>query len=206
MSRIYPKGLPEVAWILHESGYSLLALVLWPWSYLSLLFITVLSYRGLRPSRGVTPSMVFPTQGYREVTLSMPGLATPSLGDSLAWRRPLLATPSLGDAWCSQSVDSLLWALWVVPPYVDFGLDVDFGQRPGTGRYNSWFCYSYSKGWIVRCCIVLSLVWVCLWLFILQFMNSACVVSITSIKKWLSLLSFFSWIYEFMLCTLYNYF
>jgi len=30
MGRIYPEGLPEVAWVLHEPGYSLLVLELWP--------------------------------------------------------------------------------------------------------------------------------------------------------------------------------
>ena len=30
MGRICPRGLPAVAWVLHESGYPLLALELWP--------------------------------------------------------------------------------------------------------------------------------------------------------------------------------
>ena len=89
---------------------------------------------GPEASRGVIPSMVFPTLGYRGVALVMTCLATPCLGDAL-----ILATPCLGDALCSHSVDFLLWALRVVPPYVDLGPDVDFdfdsGRRPGTGRY-----------------------------------------------------------------------
>ena len=43
---------------------------------------------GPEASRGVTPSMVFPTHGYRGVTLLMTCLATPCLGDAL-----ILATP-----------------------------------------------------------------------------------------------------------------
>ena len=90
---------------------------------------------GPEASRGVTPSMVFPTHGYRGVTLLMTCLTTPYLGDAL-----ILATPCLGDALCSCSVDFLLWTLRVVPPYVDLGPDVDFdfdsGRRPGTGRYS----------------------------------------------------------------------
>ena len=48
--------------------------------------------RGLRPSHSVTPSMVFPTHGYRGATLWMP-----RSGDISPWRRPTLATPALGD-------------------------------------------------------------------------------------------------------------
>ena len=115
MSRIYPKGLSGAWWALHESNCSLLALVLWPWSHLSLPFIATPGYRGLRPSHSIAPSMVFPTHGYRGATLWMPcsgdispwrrpTLATPALGDVLSWRRflfatpYLLATPCLGDA------------------------------------------------------------------------------------------------------------
>ena len=68
-----------------------------------------------KASHGVTPSMVFPTHGYRGVTLLMTCLATPCLGDAL----------------CSRSVDFLLWAFCVVPPYVDLGLDVDFDFDSG---------------------------------------------------------------------------
>jgi len=63
-------------------------------------------------------------------------LATPCFGDALFRRRLYL-----GDALCSRFVDFLLWALRVVPPYVDLGPDVDFdfdsGRRPETGRYTS---------------------------------------------------------------------
>jgi len=47
--RVCPRGFPKVAWVLRESGHSLLVLEIWPWSHLSLLFITVLRYRGPRP-------------------------------------------------------------------------------------------------------------------------------------------------------------
>ena len=66
MSRIYPKGLPEVAWILHESGCSLLALVLWPWSHLSLLFITVSELGGPEASVVSLPPWSFLPMGIRE--------------------------------------------------------------------------------------------------------------------------------------------
>ena len=46
-----------------------------------------------KASRGVTPSMVFPTHGYRGVTLLMTCLATPYLGDALFRRRLVLETP-----------------------------------------------------------------------------------------------------------------
>jgi len=70
--------------------------------------------RGLRPSNGVAPSMVFPTHGCRGVALWSPCfcvippwrcflLATLPLGDACAWRHPTWATP-----------------------YVDFDLDTDF--------------------------------------------------------------------------------
>jgi len=39
------------AWVLHESGLSLRVLGVWLWSHLSLLFITLLRYRGPRPPR-----------------------------------------------------------------------------------------------------------------------------------------------------------
>jgi len=51
LGRICPRDSPEVAWVLHKAGYPLLILGLWPWSHLSLLFITVLRYRGPRPPR-----------------------------------------------------------------------------------------------------------------------------------------------------------
>jgi len=49
--RICHRGSPEVAWVLHESDYSMLVLGIWPWSYLFLLFITVLRYWSPRPPR-----------------------------------------------------------------------------------------------------------------------------------------------------------
>ena len=51
--------------------------------------------------------MVFPTHGYRGVTLLVACLAMPYLGNALFRRRPFLATPYLGDALCSHSVDFL---------------------------------------------------------------------------------------------------
>ena len=137
MGRIYSGGLLEVAWVLHESGYSLLILELWPWSHLSLLFVTVMGYT-------LTWRRFLLATPYSSDALSWRRLAqaTPHLGDALSWRRPLLVTPCPGDAssWrrlvlATPSVvnllTSLLWGPRVVPPYVDF----DFGQHPGTGRY-----------------------------------------------------------------------
>ena len=63
-SRIYTKGVFGAAGALLESGCPILALSLWPWSHLFLLFITLPDYWNLRPSHGVAPSMVFPTHGY----------------------------------------------------------------------------------------------------------------------------------------------
>ena len=140
MSCNYPKGFSGATWALHESDCSLLALLLWPGSHLSLLFITTPGYRGLRPPHGVTPFMVFPTHGYRGATLWLPCSCV-----ILPWRRPILATPTrrrlilatlpLGDAprWrCLHLAlphlgDALRWLwprCWLC-------------QRPGTGRYTS---------------------------------------------------------------------
>jgi len=154
MGRICPRGLPEEAWVLHESGYPLLVLELRPWSHLSLLFIIVLRYQGLLWCR---PSTVFPTRGYWGVTPS-----TSKLGDASSWRRLILemlqpgdastrrrlilATLQPGDAstwWClhlatPQAVNPLTFLLGA--PFdgshhmFDFDLDFGFGQRPGTGR------------------------------------------------------------------------
>jgi len=76
--RVCPRGSPKVAWVLLESGHSLLVLEIWPWSHLSLLFITVLRYWGPRPPRpycGLLPCYPLhglPTRGYRGVAPSRP--------------------------------------------------------------------------------------------------------------------------------------
>ena len=70
--------------------------------------------RGLRPSHGVAPSMVFPTHGCRGMALWSPCfrvippwrhharrhliLAILSVGDASSWRRLRLASPHPGDA------------------------------------------------------------------------------------------------------------
>ena len=51
-----------------------------------------------RSLRGVTPSMVFPTHGYRGAALPVACLATPYLGGTLPRRRHVKATPFFGDA------------------------------------------------------------------------------------------------------------
>ena len=43
------QGLPAVAWVLHESGYPLLVLDLWPWSHPSLHLTSVLYGRDSKP-------------------------------------------------------------------------------------------------------------------------------------------------------------
>ena len=108
-----------------------------PWSHLFLLFITFPSYRDLRPSHGVAPSMVFPTHGYRGTTLWLPCFYTVwpgdalvgrrlHLGDALPWRRFCLAVWT-GDALVGRRLpltltpSRWLW-LWL-------------SQRPDTGRY-----------------------------------------------------------------------
>jgi len=102
MGRICPKGLLEVAWVLHKSGYSSLVLGIWPWSHLSLLFITVLRYWG--------PSWCIGGWHHRRLNL-----ATPYPGDALSWRPLFMATPYLGDAWSGQPVDFPPWAPWMGP-------------------------------------------------------------------------------------------
>ena len=92
--RIYPRDSPEVAWVLHESGYSLLVLGIWPWSHLSLSLITVLRYWGPRPP-----------PPYRGLLLCRPlhGLPYPWVSgdgniDAWIWWRPHLAMLTPGDA------------------------------------------------------------------------------------------------------------
>ena len=147
--RIYPKGVSGVAGVLHESGCSTLALFLWPWSHLSLLFITVpwlsgvwglptaspppwsLSYPWVSGSNAVVALLLY------HFTLASPHLGDALLGDALSWRRFPLATLPLGDAlpWRCLPLalphlgDALRWLwprCWLWPW---------FCQRPGTGRY-----------------------------------------------------------------------
>ena len=112
-------GVSEVAWVLHMSGYSSLVLGIWPWSHLSLLFITcsdvLRSLTVLPPPRSFLPMGI---GGWHRRCLN---LATPHLGDASSWRRLKRST-----CWLSSH-----WSPWGVPPYVDF----EFGQCPGTGRY-----------------------------------------------------------------------
>ena len=129
VGRIYPGGLPEVTWVLHESGYSLLAPELWPWSHLSLLFVTALGHTLTWQCFNLATPSLGDASSWRRLTL-----VTPSLGDSFSWRRLLLATPSVVNL-----LTSLLWGPRVVPPYVDF----DFGQRPGTGRCTIYMSFSF---------------------------------------------------------------
>ena len=68
----------------------------WYWEYgleATSLF-SLLLFWGTETSRGVAPSTVFPTRGYRGVT---PSMSYP--GDALTWRRLTLATAHLGDAY-----------------------------------------------------------------------------------------------------------
>jgi len=126
--RIYAGGLPEVAWVLHESGYSLLVLEPWPWSHLSLLFITVLRYWGFSRCRPLH-------------SLSYPWVSGGDTVDALTWRRLLLAMPT---SWrhptlaTPQVVNSLTFFLGSLEgPHhmLTFDFDFDFGQHPGMGRY-----------------------------------------------------------------------
>ena len=127
--RIYLGGLPEVAWVLHESGYSLLVLELWPWSHLSLLFIIVLRYWGFsrcRPLHGLSYPWVSGGDTVDALTWRHVILATPPLGDASSWR-----CLHLGDASSGQFVDFLPWVLWGAPPYVDFWLWIWLWSTPG---------------------------------------------------------------------------
>ena len=83
-----PPGLPSVAWALHESGYSLLVLELWPWSHISLLFITVL---GCVLTRRCF-NLAIPSSS-DAFSLQRLALATPYFGDAFSWRRLVLPTP-----------------------------------------------------------------------------------------------------------------
>ena len=144
MGRIYLGGLPAVAWVLHESGYPLLVLEQWPWSHLSLLFITVLRYRGPRPPRPYRGLLwCRPLHG-----LSYPWVSGGDTVDASTWRRLILATsqpvnasywrrlnltmPTPGDdsAW-----RRLKWSTCWLSSLFDFDFDFNFGQRPRTGRY-----------------------------------------------------------------------
>ena len=102
MGRICPRGLPAVAWVLHESGYPLLVLELWPGSHLSLLFSTVLRYWGLswcRPFHGLSYPWVSGGGTVDALTWRRLTLVTPHLGDASSWRRLILATPYLSNAY-----------------------------------------------------------------------------------------------------------
>jgi len=137
MGRICSGGLPEVARVLHEWGYSLLILELWPWSHLSLLFVTVLNCRGARPPFDALAWLCLylgDALARRRLCLAMPlsgdaflrrrlNEAMPPTGDVLTWR--CLKRPT---CWLSF----LLWGPRAVPPYVNFDFGVDFGQRPRT--------------------------------------------------------------------------
>ena len=109
------QGLPAVASVLRESGYPLLVLELWPWSHLSLLFITVLRYWGFsrcRPLHGLSYPWVSGGDTIDALTWQRLILATPTLGDASSWRRLHLATPHLGDAYTWRSLhlgDALPW-------------------------------------------------------------------------------------------------
>jgi len=112
LGRICPKDSPEVAWVLHELGYPLLEL--WPWSHLSLLFITALRYRGPRPPRPYGDLWVCrPLHGLPYLWVS-----GGDINDASTWSRPHLATPTSGDAQNGQPIDFLPWAPWRVAPRV----------------------------------------------------------------------------------------
>ena len=117
-----------------------------------------------RSLNGVTPSMVFPTHGYRGATLWMP-----YSGDILPLWRPTLATPWLGDAFSRQRLiwatlplgDASPWScLHLAPPHLGDALCWLWPwrwlwpwicQRPGTERYKNWKVWGvndlkYGKG------------------------------------------------------------
>ena len=168
MGCIYPRVSPELAWVLQESGYSLLVLGIWPWSQLSLSLITVLGYRGPRPPRpyrgllacrplhGLSYPWVLgddniDTWVWRRPPWRRPLLVTPTPGDAHTWRRPHLATPMPGDTQNGQPIDFLPWGPLVSPTIrLTLTLTFDFGQRPGTGRYTSppvlsWHLFSEKR-------------------------------------------------------------
>jgi len=112
--RICPRDSSEVAWVLHESGYSLLVLGIWPWSHLSLFLITALRYRGPRPPRPYRGLWLCrPLHDLPFSWVSGDGsidawvLATPTPSDAYTWRRPkrstltfLLGAPLVGPTIC----------------------------------------------------------------------------------------------------------
>jgi len=101
MGCICPRGLPAVSWVLHESGYPLPVLELWPWSHISLFFITVLRYWGLSrccPLHGLSYPWVSGDDIVDALTWRRLILATPTPDDAYTWRRLILATPHPGDA------------------------------------------------------------------------------------------------------------
>jgi len=100
----------------------------WYWEYgLEATFLfSLLLFWGTETSRGVAPSTVFPTHGYRGVTSSTwrrLTLAMPTPSDAYTWRRLKRST-----CWLS-SLGSLDGSHHL------FDFDFDFGQRPGTGQY-----------------------------------------------------------------------
>ena len=72
MSRNYPKGLSGATWALHESDCSPLALVLWPWSHLSLPFIATPGWHlMLTLTSTLTLTLTLSTPGYGTVQLQI---------------------------------------------------------------------------------------------------------------------------------------
>jgi len=93
----------------HKSGYSSLVLGIWPWSHLSLLFITVLRYWGpswCRPLHGLSYPWVSGGDTVDALSWWRLILATPYPGDASSWRRLNLATPTPGDALSGQPEDA----------------------------------------------------------------------------------------------------
>jgi len=141
MGRIYPRGLPEVAWVLHESGYPLLVLKLWPWSHPSLLFITVLRYPGPRPPRpyrgllwcrplhGLSYPWVSGGDTVDASTWWRLILVTPQPGDASTWRRLNLATPQVGDTYAWRRLNLLTF----LPVWLWLWLWLWFWSTPGDG-------------------------------------------------------------------------
>ena len=97
------RGLPKVVWVLHESGYSLLVLELWPWSHLSIFFVTALGHVLTWRSFNLATPYIGDAPTLRRLIL-----VTPHLGDALSWQRPHLATPTLATP---QAVNSLTFFL-----------------------------------------------------------------------------------------------
>jgi len=101
-----------------------------PWSHLSL--------PSNLASGNFVPSTVFPTRGYRGATPS-----APYLGGASSWRRLILTTPPPGDALLlatphfGDASSSFLGPLAGSHRIFDSNFDLDFGRRPGTGRYSS---------------------------------------------------------------------